>query len=220
MAEESTHFDERESLLLINSMIQKARNSYHDTGLGPMLWGGIVTICSLVTWLQLQFNYWLPFDIWLLTFFAIIPQFIIVAGERKRRVVKPYDETTMDWVWMIFGMALFLCIFISNRWSADLRPILEVYQKTTGNEHAFSHSSHFTSIFLMLYGIPTLITGGFRRFRPMILGGAVCWICAIISTYTGLKHDMLLTALSATSAWLIPGIILYRKHRINHRTHV
>ena len=74
---------QEESLLLISQMINKAKNSYHESGIGPMLWGTVITLCSLVTYLQIKFHFRLPFDIWLLTLFAIIPQVILIAREKK-----------------------------------------------------------------------------------------------------------------------------------------
>ena len=74
---------EKESLELISKMINKAKNSYHDSGIGPILWGSVITLCSLVTYFQIRFQFKLPFDIWLLTLIAIVPQIFIVAKEKK-----------------------------------------------------------------------------------------------------------------------------------------
>ncbi len=64
---------------------------------------------------------------------------------------------------------------------------------------------------LVLYGMPTIVTASIKNFKPMSLGGIICWVSAMLVPYTNIKIDMLLMALSAITAWLIPGIILYRK---------
>jgi hypothetical protein len=201
-----------ESLRLISEMIHKARNSYHDSGLGPILWGTVITICSLVTWCQIHFDFKLPFDIWLLTLVAVIPQIIIVQKEKRDRKARRYDETMMDYVWTCFGISIALLIFININIVIKLRPVFEKYIEVTGGRPEFNYSSFMTSFFLLLYGIPTIITGGCQKLKPMLWGGILCWVCCVVSVYTRAEADMLLTALSATFAWLIPGIILRKRY--------
>lgn len=203
---------EQESLQLITSMIAKAKNSYQESGIGPILWGSVITVCSLVTWCKIQFKFELPFDIWLLTLIAIVPQIIIVRQEKKRNQVKKHDEDILDIVWTCFGIAIFLFVFININIIEKLTPVFETYIQVKGVKPEYNYSSFTTSFFLLLYGFPTIITGGARKFTPMLYGGIICWICCVISVFTKTKMDMLLMAFSATVAWLIPGIILYKRH--------
>ncbi|MFT3682995.1 MAG: hypothetical protein QM791_22235 [Ferruginibacter sp.] len=204
---------EKESLDLITQMIGKAKGSYHDSGAGPILWGSVITICSLVTFFQMKYDFNQPFDIWLLTIIAIIPQIYIAVKERKKNKVRPYDETLMDYVWITFGVSIFLLVFINNSILNKLRPVFQTYIEQTGTRPEFNYSSFIASFFLLLYGIPTIITGGCRHYKPMLYGGILCWVCCIISVYTKSDIDMLLTAIAAIGAWLIPGIILWNRNK-------
>jgi hypothetical protein len=56
-------------------------------------------------------------------------------------------------------------------------------------------------------------TSGVKGFRPMLWGGLLCWACCIITFFTTIKIDLLLTALSSIGAWLIPGLILEKEYR-------
>ncbi len=206
-------FDQQESLKLITEMIGKVKNSYHDKGIGPILWGSVITICSLVTFFRIQYNFELPFDIWLLTLVAIVPQIVITSREKKSRKVRSYNDDSMDYVWMCFGMAIFLLIHINYHLGNVIGTVLSDYRTLGGKLPDFNYFSYSTSMFLLLYGMPTIITGGIMKFKPMLLGGILCWICCIISVYTNIKVDLLLTALSATGAWLIPGIILWIRYK-------
>lgn len=201
------------SLEIIQQMISKAKNSYHDTGIGPMLWGGVIALCSLVTFMELRSGLRLPFSIWILTLVAIIPQIFIVAKEKKLNKVRSYDETVMDYLWTCFGIGIFILIFINGNLLYQIKPVFETYAKLEGAKPGFDFNSFSTSYFLLLYGFPTIVTGGMRSFKPMLYGGIVCWVFCIISIYTGIETDMLLTALAAVCAWLIPGIILWRKYK-------
>ncbi|HMO61330.1 MAG TPA: hypothetical protein PKC39_00755 [Ferruginibacter sp.] len=210
---EKDNLSEKESLALISQMIQKAKNSYHDSGTGPILWGTVITICSLVTYAQITYGFKLPFDIWLLTLVAIVPQIFIVSREKKRSKVRPYDQTVMDYVWLCFGISIFLLVFINNNICSKLAPVFKTYIEVKGTRPEFNYSSFSTSFFLLLYGIPTIITGGCRKLRPMLYGGILCWICCIISVYTKSDVDMLLTAIAATAAWLVPGLIIRHRNK-------
>lgn len=216
--EEEKQLTEQESLDLIARTINQAKSSYHDTGIGPILWGSIITLCSLVTFAQLQYNFQLPFDIWLLTLFAIAPQIYITLKEKKIRKVKRYEDIAMSYIWTCFGITVFLLIHINTILMVHLTPIFNDYNSYKGDAAVdFNFASYSSSMFLLLYGFPTIITGGMMKFKPMLYGGIFCWVCCIITVYTDIKIDMLLTALSATVMWLIPGIILFRKYKVRQK---
>lgn len=199
---------EQESLLLIQQMINKAKNSYLDSGIGPILWGSVIAVCSLVTFFRIKYNFDLPFDIWLLPLVAIIPQIYIAFKQNRTNKVKGYDDKIIDYVWICFGISIFLLIFINANIVKHLNPVFQTYIDVKGSRPDFTYSNFSNSFFLLLYGIPTIITGSGRNMKPMFYGGIVCWICCVISVYTKIEGDMLLTAVAAIAAWLIPGIIL------------
>ena len=188
--ENENQLSEKESLRIITEMINRAKNSYVDSGIGPLFWGVLVTFCSLVTFAQHQFNFNIHFDIWLLTYIAFLPQVYFSIRNKKTRQFLTHDQQALGYVWTTFAIVMFLLI----HYSIKIKP------------------SDSDPLFLLAYGVPTFITGGLKRFVPMIAGGIICWVCCVISVYTSFKTDMLLTALSATSAWIIPGIILRRKY--------
>ena len=71
---EEKKLTEQESLELISAMIQKVKNSYHDTGVGSLMWGTVVFIASFVSFLRYRYNFTIGFDIWLIVLLAIVPQ--------------------------------------------------------------------------------------------------------------------------------------------------
>ncbi len=217
---EEKQLSEKESLLIIQQMISRAKDVFVDTGIGPILWGTVITICSLVQFLQIQFEFTLPFDIWLLALFAIIPQIFISIKERRERKAKGWDQDIMSYVWICFGIGIFVVNFINNAAAHQLNPLLFDYSVLIGKKDMINFWTFGTSYLLFVYGYPTIVTGAARRFRLMIFGGVFCWVCAIITVFTVIKIDFLLMALSATLAWLIPGIILRRKYLLQKEQHV
>jgi hypothetical protein len=210
----------QESLQLIQQMINKAKNSYHDTGIGPILWGTVITVCSLVTYFKIKYRFNLPFDIWLLTLVALIPQIFIAVKQSRINKVKGYDDKVIDYVWISFGISIFMLSFINANVIDGLNPVFKVYIDVKGSRPPFDYGSFMTSFFLMLYAIPTFVTGACRNMKTMFYGGIICWICCIISVYTKIEWDMILTAVAATSAWLIPGIIIRTKYLKNRKADV
>lgn len=188
---EQDKMTEQESLRLIGEMIGKVKRSYVTKGIASIVWGVLIIVCSLLTWCRIQFDFTIGFDEWLLVFLAVIPQVYFTIKEKKERKFIAHDEDTMFYVWTSFG----ICIFI-----------LSFYNGYFGNDQ-------ITCLYMMLYGLPTFITGGIFKFRPMIIGGIVCWVLAVISLFTTPATDMLFVAVCGLVAWLIPGIILWNKNK-------
>ncbi|MFN8242669.1 MAG: hypothetical protein U0X40_01335 [Ferruginibacter sp.] len=191
MPEPSQPLSEKESLQLITEMIGKAKSSFHSNGTSAILWGSVIFFCSIVTFLQLQFTTELPFDVWWLQWLAVVPQVIFIYRNRGNRKAVGYEETTMTYTWLAFAASVLLLMFY-----------VSLYQP-----------GHAASLYLLIFGIPTFITGGACQFRPMLIGGLICWILFLVSLHTPLKINMLLMALAALSAWLIPGLLLRKRYR-------
>lgn len=212
--EQEKKLSEKESLELITQMINKAKNSYHDTGFSAMLWGSVIAVCSLIRLSEIHFNYKLPFDIYLLTLVAVIPQIFFSIKEKKERKVKSYDDIYMDYLWLGFGISIFLLILISNNIFSEWGSWIDEYKTATGKTASPGFYEFVNPLFLMLYGMPTFVTGAACKFKPMLWGGLFCWVSCIVAVYTPVKIDLILVALSAIFAWLIPGILMEKEYRI------
>lgn len=188
--EEEKQLTEKESLELIASMIKKAKGSYIESGVGPLFWGVLITFCSLVTYVQMVFHFKLGFDIWLLSLFALVPQAYFSWRSRKQKHFIGHDETVINYVWTTFTICIFMLSFYTYK----------------------TNAANSIALYMMIFGVPTFITGGMCKNSPMVVGGVICWLCSIASYYVGFPNGMLLMAISATSAWLIPGIIFRRRY--------
>ncbi len=191
MSEMENPLSGEESMKLITEMIGKAKRSYITKGIASMVWGVLIMLCSLLTWAQIQYDFYLGFDVWLLVFIAVIPQLYFSIKEKKQKTFVGHDEITMRYLWTTFGICIFILTFYSNY---------------------FKHE-HSISLFMMLYGIPTFITGGIFKFKPMILGGLICWGLSVGSIFTSIATGMLFMAACGLFAWLLPGIILWNRHK-------
>ena len=105
-------------------MIKKAKGSYHDTGIGSLLWGAVVAIASGVNFLQREYDFKLGFDIWWLVLAAIIPQVYLSIREKKIKKAKQYDDDLIDSVWLVFGISIFAMGFYQNIVPAQTEKII------------------------------------------------------------------------------------------------
>jgi hypothetical protein len=192
-------------------MISRAKNEFVDTGIGPILWGAVITFCSIVQALKIKFDFDFPFDVWMLALFAIVPQIFISIKESKERKAKGWDEDMLSYVWICFGIGVFVINLINNVMAHTLNPILEEYTKLTGKPTT-NLWSYASSYLLFVFGFPTIVTGAARKFKIMLAGGIFCWASAIAAAFTPTYVDFILMAFSAALAWLIPGILIRKKY--------
>lgn len=185
-------FDPLQSLQLIESMINRAKNRFSDNGHLYLLWGWVVFICSLIHFAAIKWQLWPnPEMIWMGTWAAFIYQFIYMARHRRKSRVSSYADGLLKVVWLVFvgcGVIMAFAIGRSGSWQS-MYPLI-----------------------LMLYGIPTILSGTILRFKPLVIGGLICWGLCIFSVFLPLIYNLLLIALAVVSAWIIPGYLMQKRY--------
>ncbi|TAG14548.1 MAG: hypothetical protein EAZ35_09115 [Sphingobacteriia bacterium] len=194
--EKEENFSAQHSLQLIENMINKAQNRMSDNGTLYLLWGWVVLICSSGQYLLMQFfassktGY-----IWLLTIIAGLVQIIYLSKQKKGAVVKTYTDEIINYIWVSFGICMGIATFIMT----NLGSWVVLY-----------------SFVLLFYGVPTFLSGIAMRFKPLVIGGIICWCLSIISTFIQQKEILLLLSIAVLSAWIIPGYLLRKKFKSAH----
>jgi hypothetical protein len=178
---------------LIDSMINKAKNQFSENGLLYLLWGWVIFVCAIGHFILLQLDIVEhPEMIWASTWLVVIFQAIYLSKKKKKDKVKTYSDEIMGYVWMSFVVCLFLVGFIMGR------------------EKLFAY---MYPLFLVLYGIPTFLSGIIMRFTPLKVGGIMCWVLSVISVFILPNYTLLLLALAVVIAWIIPGYLLKKKYK-------
>lgn len=211
-------FTEQESLKLITEMINTAKSSFHEDGTSAILWGSVVGVCGIVSFLENYFNWSLGFDIWTLALVAIIPQVYISIKEKKQRVVKTYTEAYMGAIWLVYGISLFALVFyfnvisnVTNEALLQKGQTLFLQSADGSMQQIKPYPPSYASLLILIYAIPTLTTGIARKFKPMLYAGIFCYVLFVVSCYTSAAIDLLLNGVAGICNWLIPGIILRRR---------
>ena len=191
---EENRISERESLDLIASMVNKAKNSFSESGKLYIIWGWLIFLCCLVQFVALKFFNTNISYIWFSTWILLIYQIFFLKNKRKHRIVRTYTEEISGFVWIVFFICLLILVFIGIQ---------------------FGQYQMIDPMILVLYGMPTFLSGIIIKFRPLIIGGIVCWLLAILSTFVAFDLQLLLVAAGVAAGWIIPGYILRNRFQKN-----
>jgi hypothetical protein len=154
-----------------------------------------------------------------------VPQIYIGYKEGRNKLVKSYQQSATDNVWLVYAISIVAVVLyqnvvpgVSNKLMAS--DGIQLLQKNiqTGEIKDFRFFiPGISSIYLIIYAFPTICTGLIYKFKPMIYGAIICYGLFVISLFVPFKYDMLLLGLSGIVNWLIPGIIL-RNHYYKSQT--
>jgi FtsH-binding integral membrane protein len=190
------NFSPQESLRLIESMINQAKNRFSEDGYLYLLWGWAVLLCSTTQFVLLHFFH-SPYHyyVWMVTWVLLIYQVLYLRKKYKKERVRTYTSSIIGFVWLTFLIMLFLFSFL------------------IGNIAGGDYYKHISPIMLATYGMPVFLSGIILRFTPLILGGVGCWILSTIAPVVDYDYQLLLVPAAMLIAWIIPGYLLRRKYK-------
>ena len=189
--EEEKSMSEKESLDLISGMIGKARNHYTESGSSALLWGISNVIVFVLAYLQQTIKgFEFPFSPFYLMIIAAVLQVYFYRKERMMNKTVSYKDEAQYYIWFAFGISIMILTVAGG--FADIGYII-------------------LPLLLLLFAIPTFISGCIKKFTPLVIGGIVCWVLSAICFFYRESEVFLLVAVGALFAWVIPGIILKRK---------
>ena len=184
---------ETESIQLITSMINKAKNNFGEKGLLYLIWGWVILFCCITNFVGTYFfNYDKISFIWLIVYIVLIFQIFYLRKIRKARATKTYTGEINAFVWIVFSICMVLIIFICV---------------------AFKRYELIDPMLLVLYGMPTFLSGIILKFKPLIIGAVCCWVLAVISPFIDIEYQLPLIACAVIVAWIIPGYLLKQKFK-------
>ena len=198
MENEEVVMSEKESMELIASMINKAKNRFSENGFLYLLWGWVIFVCCLGQFIMLYFfqneN---AYYIWYLPWLAVIFQIFYLRKTRKYQTAKTYTDEIGDYVWIVFLICITLLVIIMIK-SGSINSI--------------------NPVILVMYGMPLFLSGIILRFRPLIVGSICCWVLSLLSLYSGslfstYNFQLLLVAAAILFGWIIPGYLLQKRYK-------
>jgi hypothetical protein len=187
---------QQESLAIIESMINKAKNQFSENGFVYLLWGWVVLVCSISQFiLRYVAHYPKDYLVWMLTWVALAVQVVYYSRKGKRLTVKTYTDEITGYVWLAFMIMLVLAGVLVN---STLQPAQEYIG---------------VIVILILYGMPTFLSGIILKFRPLIMGGLCCWLLSVLTVFLPHEFSILLISVAVIAAWIIPGYLLRSRYK-------
>jgi hypothetical protein len=193
----SEQFDERQSLLVIQEMIQMSQRKIKNDGILLIVWGYAASLPSLIKYLKEilflpnRVMFVLKFVDPVLPLLALAFTIYYIYNERKKMTT--YIGASLRSIWI----SLFGCMVLTNVILANV-----------------THEVNFTlqhPLFMVLTAFAILVTGVILRYKLIILGGIVFGISAYIASFLILKDQMLLDGIGWFLALAIPGHLMYFK---------
>ncbi|TKK68322.1 hypothetical protein FC093_11865 [Ilyomonas limi] len=189
-------FSPQQSLQLIRSMIETTKNTISNQSHYFLLWGWAVMIgCLLQYYLKVIAGYPQYHLAWLITPVALAIHFLLAYRDAKQIRVRTFINEANAYLWTGIGLSFFVLAFVFIK---------------IGWQYCFP-------FYIAFYGMGTFVSGGLIKFKPMIIGGLLCFPLVIVAAFSGYDTQTLLTALAVFISYIIPGHILryrYQKQSI------
>jgi hypothetical protein len=185
---ETENFSPQESLRLIQSMLDKTKQDMGNNSAHFLLWGWVTFVACIGQYILKNVVHTEKHSlVWLIIFPAIIIS--IWMGFREQRIQKShtYIGDSMKYLWMGMGISFFVLGTILGKmgWESNVFPF-----------------------FMLLYGLGTFVSGQFLRFKPLIIGGVMAWLLAIVSGYFSYDYQILFGAGAILVSYIIPAYML------------
>jgi hypothetical protein len=175
-----------ESLKLITRMIYEAKGYFYESGLGALIYGFSILICTMLTYLREQQLLRFPFSPFLLMMPVFFLQGWVQYKEERKKKAKTFTDEAIDYIWLGYFLSVFAAL--------------------CGN---FVNAGYIIiTIILFLTAFASFITGMITKFRYHIICGIACMVIAASSFFVQNANIYLLMAVVAVLVWLIPGFIL------------
>jgi hypothetical protein len=178
-----------ESLHVIESMIQQAKQSFHRMSFYFLLWGFVLLGATLFEYFMASTGRPYGWGAWpVLGTVAGIASGIRGAREGRRVGVSTAMDRVFAWLWSGFTITLVLLIAASVAREMNPGPLV-----------------------MVLTGLPTFVTGMMIRFRPLVVGGLLFWAIGTASFFVDGTTGALLFAVAMVFGYIIPGLLLKRQ---------
>jgi len=183
-----------ESLRIITEMINKTKINIRQSSFHLLFWGWLIFACSMSDYLLWKFtDFTHPFYVWILVVPGALVSIVYGFITGRKEKVHTYADRLYMWTWMGFMISA-IVLFIVQWQRMDL----------------------VAPYILMLAGFPTFLSGIILKFKPLVIGGIIFWLIAVIVSFAGPSVAPLGMPVAVITGYLIPGYML--KNKTDHET--
>lgn len=192
---ENNNLTPEESFNIINKAIANFKLNYKETAKVFLLWGWVLTLASLSSFIILKILYNREafelmglFSIGNWAVFILIGFIIMLFMDRKinkNKKVFSYLDSYFKNLWTVTAASFFIATFLCIK--MEINP---------------------PSIMLLIAGLATTTSGLLIKFRPLIIGGMSFFIFSIAATFVSNEYLSIIVCAAIICGYLIPGYFL------------
>jgi len=192
-----------ESLQIIRKAILHSRKNLRDGSFYYLLWGWVLLFASILCYLVLRYFlqremyeglYWKALISWIIPIaIGFIIQWIYKVWSKKQDSVQSHIDRYLVYLWAATGIIFASMVAICY--------ILNVYPEP---------------FILAVMGLSTFISGIMIRFNPLLYGGVIFVLAALVSAFVPGHNQLIVFAISIVFGYLIPGYLLKMSKNANH----
>lgn len=191
--EDNQKFSAEQSLQVIQSMIEKAKQDVVRNSFYFLLWGWLVFITALLNFVLMKFTEVRhPYIVWNLMWIGVIASIVKGVKEGRSEKVKTYVGETMKYFG--FCMAIIYCslAFIFGKYGL------------------WHYSFPF---YILIYAAACFFMGSIMQFPLLKWTGLLCIPIMVASVFVAYEWQLLLLALAVLLSYIIPGHMLSAKEK-------
>jgi hypothetical protein len=195
--EDNQKFSAEQSLQVIQSMIQKAKQDVKKNSFYFLLWGWLVFITALLHFMLMKFtDIKQPYIVWNIMWIGVVASMVKGIKEGRSEKVKTYLGDTMKY----FGicMAIIYCSFVFIFGKYDL----------------WVYSFPF---YILIYSVACFFMGSMMQFPLLKWTGLLCIPIMIVSVFLKYEWQLLLMALAVLISYIIPGHVLSAREKLQNK---
>jgi hypothetical protein len=189
-------FSAEQSLQIIQSMIQKAKQGVADNSFYLLLWGWLIFTAALLNFTLMKFtSFEQPYLVWNLVWIGAVASIVKGIKDSKKVVSKTFVGETMKYFGISQGILYSGLAFFFGKY--DLWTI------------SFP-------LYILIYAVTCFFMGVLIQFPLLMWTGLLCLPIMVISAYVSFDWQLLLLALALLISYIIPGHVLSAKEKIQN----
>lgn len=186
---EEKNITEQESLVIIQQMMNKTKEQLFDNSNLFLLWGFAAFICTVTQYILIKINIQNSEAVWIAMPIIAVIHIYIVIKQRSKIKVQTYNGNAISALWTAIGFAFISIVFFASQ-KINILPTI-----------------------ILLYAIGTFVSGKIINFKPLVIGGSVCFLLSIAIAFIKDEKQLLIMAAAILISYIIPGFLLKKEYK-------
>jgi hypothetical protein len=195
--EDNQRFSAEQSLHLIQSMIEKAKQDVANNSFYLLLWGWLIFIAALLNFGLMRFtSFEQPYLAWNLVWIGAIASIIRGVKDSKKIAVKTFVGETMKFFGisqaiLYFGLAFFFYKY--DLWHISF------------------------PLYILVYAVACFFMGSMMQFPLLKWTGLLCIPIMIVSVFFAIRMATIAYGIAVLISYIIPGHVLSAKEKLQNK---